>query len=389
MRYKKIVVVVFLFAAIIGCFVKCVRQTSGGDPRGPLYAGANACLQCHKNIADSYKHADHFKTSAPVFFDSIKNTLINTKTTVDFPNGHIVKVEEDGKNIVQSQYAGDNKIISAKLEMVFGSGEKAQTFGYWKDDQLLQLPLTYLTNQHVWTNSPGFPIEHPYYTRPIISRCFECHASYVYHYNEKIKPLELTEKFNANTIVYGIDCERCHGPAKKHVDFHRENPAEKKAMYITAIGSLSRTQQSDLCGSCHSGDPVHLKSIFAFKPGDLLKDYYMYYPGSFVAPDVHGMQTQLLQQSACYKQSTLTCLTCHNPHKTEENTQTFIATCMSCHNTSAHSTQMMQQNKNCITCHLPLRASKSLDFNNSTKNNSIPYKLRTHKIAVYPEAEWE
>ncbi|WP_240628036.1 cytochrome c3 family protein [Terrimonas sp.] len=390
MRQQKIFFIFILLIAVTICFVKCIQQSSGSDPRGPLYAGADACLQCHKNIADSYMHTSHNKTSAPVFFDSIRTALINTKTMVNYPNGHTVKLEEERRNILQSQFEGDKKILSEKMEMVFGSGEKARTFGYWKDEQLFQLPLTYLTNLHQWTNSPGFPIDHPYYTRPIISRCFECHSSYVYHYNENTRPLEITEKFKPNTIVYGIDCERCHGPAKKHIDFHRENPAEKKATYIADIKSLSRTQQSDLCGTCHSGNPVSFKSIFAFMPGDSLKNYYMYYPGSFINPDVHGMQMQLLQQSACYKQSTLTCLTCHNPHKAENKTQqTITASCISCHNTSLHNTQMIQEKKNCITCHMPLRTSRSLDFNNSTENKNIPYKLRTHRIAIYPENEWE
>ena len=375
-----------MLATITICFVKCIQQSSAGDPRGTLYAGAAACLQCHKDVADGYMHTSHFKTSATVIFDSIKEVLQSTKTTVDFPNGQMVKLEESGSNILQTVFNGDSKLESEKMEMAFGSGEKATTFGYWKDKQLFQLPLTYLNNQQLWTNSPGFPINHPYFTRPIISRCFECHTSYVNHYNENTKPLEITEKFNANTIVYGIDCERCHGPARQHVDFHKEHPEERKANFMVSIQSLNRTQQSDLCGSCHSGNPVALKSVFAFTPGDSLKDYYMYFPGSFTNPDVHGMQMQLLQQSACYKQSTLTCLTCHNPHKAEENMQaSFLATCMSCHQQSAHSTQMKAENKNCITCHMPLQTSRSLDFNNSRENQSIPYKLRTHRIAIYPE----
>lgn len=390
MYKQKTIGILVLFVTITICFVKCIQQSSVSDPRGTQYAGAETCIQCHKNISDNYTHSNHFKTSATVIFDSLKKALLNTKTSVGFPNGHIVKLEESGNGIFQTETNGDSKLASEKMDMVFGSGEKAATFGYWKGEQLFQLPLTYLSGLHLWTNSPGFPINHPYFTRPIISRCFECHSSYVYHYNENTKPLEITEKFKANTIVYGIDCERCHGPAKQHVDFHKEHPTEKNANFIVSIKSLSRTQQSDLCGTCHSGNPVSLKSIFAFTPGDSLSNYYMYYPGSFTNPDVHGMQMQLLQQSACYKKSTLTCLTCHNPHKSEEKAQaTFLATCMSCHQHSAHSTQMVAEKKNCITCHMPLRASKSLDFNNSTENKSIPYKLRTHRIAIYPETEWQ
>lgn len=390
MPQRKIFLVLFLFAAIACFFVTCVQQSSANDPRGPMYAGPETCIQCHKNITDSYAYTNHAKTSSPAFYDSIKKTLAGAKTEVTFPNGQMVKVEAAGKDIIQTEIRDGNAVTSEKLDIAFGSGEKAQTFGYWKNNELFQLPLTYLTHQQLWTNSPGFPVDHPYFTRPVISRCFECHSSYVYHYNENTKPLEITEKFNTASIVYGIDCERCHGPAKKHVDFHKANPTEKKAMFITAIKTLNRTQQSDLCGTCHSGNPVALRSVFAFTPGDSLKSYYMYYPGSFTNPDVHGMQMQLLQQSACYKQSTLTCLTCHNPHKAESKTQeTITASCISCHNTSAHGKQMIVEKKNCITCHMPLRTSKSLDFNNSTENKSIPYKLRTHRIAIYPEAEWQ
>ncbi|MDR0791970.1 MAG: hypothetical protein LBE82_01580 [Chitinophagaceae bacterium] len=385
----KIFFILFFFAVIVCCFVKCVRQSSSNDSRGPAYAGSAACIQCHKNIAESYTHTGHFKTSSPVFSDSIRQTMLNTQTAVRYLNGRIVKLENVGANIVQSQYEGNNKIISAKMDISFGSGEKAWTFGYWKDEQLFQLPLTYLTNLHLWTNSPGFPIDHPYFTRPIVSRCFECHTSYIYYDEVKTQPLELTEKFQPNTLIYGIDCERCHGPAKEHVDFHVKNPEAKKAKFIVAIKSLSRTQQSDLCGSCHSGDAAHLKSIFSFIPGDSLKNYHIYYPGSFVNPDAHGMQMQQLQQSACYKKSaTLTCLTCHDPHKPADKIQEAVtASCISCHNTSPHSTQMIQENKNCINCHMPLRASKSLDFNNNTVNNAIPYQLRNHRIAIYPQPE--
>jgi hypothetical protein len=391
MKNKKIVIVFVLFVSIIVLFVKCVQQSADNDPRGAEYAGATTCVQCHQDIVNSYAHTGHFKTSAPFFFDSLKSLLNNTNTTFSFSDSDVVKLEEFEKNILQSHYVGNNKLKSEKMDMVFGSGEKAMTFGYWKDSQLFQLPLTYLMNLHLWTNSPGFPTEYADYTRAIISRCFGCHSSYVYYNNEKTKPLEVTQKFDSSTIIYGIDCERCHGPAKKHVDFHLENPSEKKPMYITNISSLSRAQQSDLCGSCHSpGTRIPLKSIFTFVPGDSLKNYFAYYPGSSVIPDPHGMQSLLLQQSECYKNSTtLTCLTCHNSHNNEGSMQTAIASCISCHNTSTHDKQMIQENQNCINCHMPLRTSLSLDFNNGKNDHNIPYKLRSHKIAVYLKNEME
>ena len=393
MRYRKIFIVTLLLVAVVCCFVTCSQQPSGNDPRGTLYAGSKACMQCHKDIVDDYVHTGHFKTSSPVLYDSIKKALMGTKTIADFPNGHTVKVEDAGNSIKQTETDGNNVIESEKLEVAFGSGEKAQTFGYWKNNQLFELPLTYLSQMQLWTNSPGFPEEYPYFARAIVSRCFECHATYVYHRTENPKGLELREILNANTIVYGIDCERCHGPAKEHVDFHLANPDEKKAHFIVSISSLSRSQQTDLCATCHSGNhPPILRSIFAFTPGDSLKRYYIYNPGSYASPDVHGMQLQSLMQSACYQKSTtLTCITCHNSHVSEKNKEqeTLITQCFSCHQQSKHSSQMRVEQKNCITCHMPLQASKSLDFNNSSGTHSILYKLRTHHIAIYPKTEWQ
>lgn len=390
MQLRKIVLVIIVLLSVAVCFVKCIDQPSFNDPRGNAYAGAVTCINCHKNIAESYVHSSHYKTSSKPSADSLKKWLSVANKAVHFPNGASIELTEKNTSIFQTHLQQQQEVQSQKMDFAFGSGEKAVTFGYWKDEELLQLPLTYLTQMHLWTNSPGFPIDKPYFTRTIIARCFECHSSYAQYYNVNAQPMQLVEKIKPNSIVMGIDCERCHGPAAAHVQFHQQNPDEKLAKHVTSIATLSRQQKLDMCATCHSGNPVSLQSIFNFKPGDSISNYYMYYPGAALEPDVHGMQLQLLQKSKCYQQSTLTCITCHNSHRQEENNQqVFTASCRSCHQQSAHVTQMVADKKHCVSCHMPMRASKSLDFNNSTENKSIPYKLRTHRIAIYPQSEWD
>lgn len=390
MQREKILLVIVLLLSVALCFVKCMDQPSFNDARGNLYAGAATCVTCHKNIAESYVHNSHYKTSSIPSTDSIKKWLAVSNRAVDFPNGESIQLTEKDAFMLQAHMKQQQELRSEKMDFAFGSGEKAVTFGYWKDEQMLQLPLTYLSQLQLWTNSPGFPVDKPYFTRAIITRCFECHSSYAQSYNENTQPMQLVEKIKPNSIVMGIDCERCHGPAATHVQFHQQHPEEKSAKFMTAIATLNRQQKLDMCATCHSGNPVSLQSIFNFKPGDNISNYYMYYPGAALEPDVHGMQLQLLQKSACFKQSTLTCITCHNSHQQEDNNQTiFTAACASCHQQSAHVTQMAADKKYCVSCHMPMRASKSLDFNNSTENKSIPYKLRTHRIAVYPQSEWD
>jgi len=384
----RIITALLVLACCLVCLIKCTDRYPAGDQRGPYYAGSASCMQCHKDMADHYAHTGHFNTSSTVTGEKFKPFITALNGTVQFPNGQWVQMEQTGEKIAQAYYRNGILADRQSMDIAFGSGEKAWTFGYWKDGQLYQLPLTYLTGIKGWTNSPGFPADHPGYTRLIVGRCMECHSSYAAVEKNLEQGLRYTEKIEARSIIYGIDCERCHGPAAQHVAFHKDNPGVKTAEFMPAIRSLSRQRQLDLCATCHSGDPVNLRSIFAFVPGDTLSNYYMYYPGAAAKPDAHGMQLQSLMQSRCFLQSNLTCTSCHDVHQKENNIQAvFVQRCMSCHLKSGHAVTMRAANNYCVNCHMPLEASKSLDFNNSAAHHDIPYRLRTHRIAIYPASE--
>ena len=387
-RLKKIWILCFLMIAL-SCFIRCINnETAVKDPRGDQYAGAASCMSCHKNIMNTYIHNNHFKTSSKNTYHELKGLIDSSNNTVAFINNQKVILNDKDTVFYQSYLVNNQMLSSEKMDVAFGSGEKAQTFAYWKDSQLYQLPLTYFSSLHTWTNSPNFPISKPYFTRVIPSRCLECHSSFVQTTEERVGlQMQLAEKFNQNSIIYGIDCERCHGPAAQHVQFHQENPTVKQAKYITTFNTLNRQQQLDLCGTCHGGNPAEIRSIFSFKPGDSLSSYYLFYNRNISEPDVHGMQLQLLAQSKCFQKSSMTCTTCHEAHQSEPSMQSFVSKCMACHQQSTHAVQMNTANSNCIACHMPLRSSKSLNFNNEAEGNSIPYMLRTHRIAVYNAAE--
>ncbi|HEX7904260.1 MAG TPA: multiheme c-type cytochrome [Chitinophagaceae bacterium] len=391
MRHKKIIFVTSLLAAAVIFLIRCSEGNSSAiDPRDSLYAGAKACASCHKDIVQAHLTSYHYKTSGKVSYDELKKMVGSAHNIVYYEDSARVSVEEKHSQFFQSYRVNGKELRSEPLDIEIGSGEKAQTYAYWKNEQLIQLPLTYFTARQSWTNSPGYPARKPYFDRVILSRCLECHASYVTKTDFQTGPLEVSEKLSANSIVFGIDCERCHGPAAQHVQFHQENPAAHQAKFITSIKSLTRQQQLDVCASCHSGNDLDVqRSLFAFRPGDTLANFYYPHFGSGGSePDVHGKQMQLLQSSKCFQQSTMTCKSCHDSHPLEQNqTNVFITKCMVCHQNSKHALQMKTSGKNCIDCHMPLQVSKSLNFNNGTEMKSIPYMLRTHRIAVYPGSE--
>ena len=43
------------------------------------------------------------------------------------------------------------------MDLVVGSGKIGQTYLYWRDGILFELPVSWLTGAQHWINSPGFP----------------------------------------------------------------------------------------------------------------------------------------------------------------------------------------------------------------------------------------
>jgi hypothetical protein len=380
---------------------KCLHNNSpvNKDPRGGQYAGAAVCVNCHRTVAGSYKHTNHYRTSSAIDNNSLKKLIVHPDDRFNFADSGYIRLEEKDNSFSQSYFEKDGKNTFARFDIAIGSAEKAQTYGYWKENKLYQLPLTWFTHLNTWANSPGFPAGKARFGRMIESRCFECHASYVDRTFVRSGTLAVNETLDRNSIIYGIDCERCHGPALQHVTFHQEHPSVKTAGFITSIKSLSRQQQLDLCAVCHSGnDQSPQRSLFAFAPGDTLSHFY--YPdfgagAGGAEPDVHGKQLQLLQSSLCFEKTDMTCTSCHSLHGPEENnTAAFLSQCMACHLNSAHAAGILKENEqkkrdfnlvglNCIDCHMPLQTSKMIYFNNGAASKNIPYFLRTHKIAIY------
>lgn len=390
----------YVFCFIVACIVflsQCVSdQPPAPDIRGTQFAGSASCANCHKNIYDDYITTAHFNTSHPATTQSVKGSFAAPGNVFTYSKDTRVVMEDRADGLFQSSYANGRLRESYPFDIVIGSGRKAQTYLYWKQGQYLQLPVSYFVPAHSWANSPGFPASHPKFDRVIPSTCFGCHSSMVALKELRMQGVSATEVFEQNKIVYGIDCERCHGPAAAHVTFHTEHPQEKRAMHIAQIGSLGNEAKLDMCAICHSGLKTPQQPAFGFKPGDRLTDYY--YP-DFTRPteaseiDVHGNQYQLFTASACFRKSKdMNCSSCHNPHTTERDNLTVLSQrCMNCHTEAGHnfcklsSLPVATLSQNCIDCHMPALPSSKIALLTNGLSSPTPDSIRTHLIMVYPE----
>lgn len=386
-------------AALIFTLSQCMeapeQHTAATDWRGSAYAGADACKGCHAGIHDSYLATAHRHTSASPSLTSIKGSFEPGKNAFHYRSNVKVAMEQRNNGLYQVAYMNEEEKQAFPFGVVIGSGRKAQTYLYWMDDVGFQLPVSWSRAANSWVNSPSYPADRVRFDRLINVGCFECHGSYIERKGTQLEGRRQVDYFDKSKMIYGMDCERCHGPAAEHVAFHTANPTAKEAQHIAIYKKLSRQQQLDLCAQCHSGGHTSYNTIFHFKPGDSLAQYFsstVKAGGDVSQLDVHGNQYQLLSGSPCFiKSNALTCTSCHNTHVSErEDMAVFSQRCQSCHSSVKHSigTQLPLEtiNSNCIDCHMPALASRAITLKQDDKAEADADMIRTHLIGTYKEA---
>lgn len=379
-------------------FSNCVNKGSDYiDPRGTVYAGSISCKECHQEIYNDALNSSHYKASAPA---SIKNVLGNFRpghNTYWYDKDTKIAMEHRNNGLYQVHYKNGKEVKAYRFDMTMGA-KNAQTSLFWDKDNMYEMPLSYFTSAQNWGTSPGYPTGQPHFDRIIGKDCFECHSSHLELKHERTPSEEYfgtevtPETIKKESLVYGIDCERCHGPAMDHVSYHRENPEVKSAKHIVTNKSLNNQQRMDRCAICHyKGEKS--QSLFKFVVGNSLANFYNEsYPNPDTHLDVHGNQYGLLSQSKCFLESkTMDCLTCHDPHKDViESLPYYSQKCMSCHSEAKNNfcttkvSPEISLKDNCIDCHMPKKASEAISFLLSGKSEMSAYILRSHRIGIYP-----
>jgi hypothetical protein len=362
----------------------CLSATAAGQlPRG--YAGDAACRTCHAEIFANYSKTAHKLSSQTPAIGSILGSFHNHENILKTSNPNLYfRMESRPQGFFEtavSTLSSGTTEHSERIDIVLGSGRVGQTYLYWKGDFLFQLPVSYWTDLAAWVNSPGYRDGEVKFERPVIPRCLECHVSYALPASE----LASSNQYKPGTMVLGISCERCHGPAQAH--------AESKAGtgpggHMIALTKLSRDRQIDVCAQCHGGRRYPQAPAFSYLPGEPLDNYYVPdHSNPAAVADVHGNQVALLQRSRCYQSSAnLVCSSCHDVHQEQRSPAAFSAHCLECH--KAENCGEFQRRKQeilsrCVDCHMPVETSNLIVSSYSGKQ-ARP-SLRSHWIRIYAE----
>ncbi len=394
--YNSIAIVVGLVATVFA-LVQCMNRKKiepARDLSYNAYAGSEKCMSCHQDIYNKHIETAHHLTGQPAMEKYITGSFHKDSNSYYYSPDILVSMQNRDSGLYQVIYYKGEEKMAMRKDIVIGSGVMGQSFLNWRHNRLFQMPVTYFTAAAQWSNSPGFPSGKVMTDRPITARCLECHVTYAEGMDaDTMEPVN----FSRQNIIYSVGCEKCHGPAAKHVEYQTANPGVKTASFIINPAKLARQQQLDVCALCHGGKMHKTKPSFQFTPGKNLADYFIIDSVNNLSlaggeVEVHGNQYGLLKKSKCFRAgNTMTCSSCHNIHEKERGKEAlFSARCMSCHpansavlNTPTHM-QVKGFEQKCISCHMPAQESTAIAVYLQGEERPRAAKVRTHYISIYP-----
>ena len=180
-------------------------------------------------------------------------------------------------------------MVEKQVDYVIGSGNHVRTYlNRTAQGTLVELPVSwYAEKGGYWAMSPGYdrPNQEDF-RRTIVSECLFCHDAYPA--SGQTSNLEGSEPLFGDRLPEGIDCQRCHGPGRAHIEAAGSGHAKPEEIRRTIVNParLDRERQLEVCMQCHletSSRPLPNKlprydhEPFAYKPGEPLADYFTFF----------------------------------------------------------------------------------------------------------------
>lgn len=344
------------------------------------FVGTSACTECHSAIADTWQQHPMARSMAPATaFPAGSETA--TPVVHGITRSYDARLE-DGRMLHRDfmRSADGQPVYSQEFAMdyVVGSGQRAHAWIRREGELLFQSPLNWFSEQGCWDVAPGYKPDDPRrFRRRVTDDCLSCHAG------RPAAAAELPNRY-ADPAFHelAIGCERCHGPGREHIEWHRRlakadnSPPPASHDPIVNPAKLAPHLRESVCNQCHLAGSArivrHGLSEFDFRPGRDLNEFWtVLHAGAEVAEDGTTKavnHVQQMQESACFKSSggRLGCISCHDPHGTpspEITADFYRQRCFSCHDTEACSEQesiRRTQHNSCIACHMPQRDSLNI-----------------------------
>lgn len=320
------------------------------------FVGSQRCAKCHRKHAMLSKTHHMALTGIAVTADDAWFTDERLAAPVKMLNGaagRFGRYERTTNGVFMTlPRTGSATPERIRVDAVFGSlAHSAEPLAFEADRRVRELPLSFSPVDKSWVITPAQSI--PSDIRGMLRdkdgslACVRCHGSVLAWHEDRLDP---------KASVFGVSCERCHGPGSAHVAlFGGGNVADRagaadddktlegdEGPRIYNPGNLDKYSQTMFCSQCHRA------------PADLTT-YEILTDNTEVAR--HAGAAMML--SACFRESpretTISCLDCHNPHRNIDHSKdNYNASCRRCHSDPAsdHVALAAADRSNCVECHM-------------------------------------
>ncbi len=372
------------------------------------YVDPATCAGCHQEIAKSYRLTGMGRS---LYRPRSENTVEDYKTHNSIYNRasdrYYTMIERDGKWLQRRHQLGPKgeeiNVEEKQVDYVIGSGNHVRTYlNRTTQGTLVELPVSWYSEKGgYWAMSPGYdrPNQEDF-RRTIVGECLFCHNSYPA--KEKATNLDGSEPLFGDRIPEGIDCQRCHGPGRAHVEAAGSGHATPDAIRRAIVNpaKLDRDRQTEVCLQCHletSSRPLpnkirrYSREPFSYRPGEPLSDSFIFFDNAAGSGNDDKFEiahaAYRLRMSACFRSSQMTCTTCHDPHnipRGEEAVQHYTQVCGTCH-ANAHSSTKLAAGASCISCHMPKRRTE--DTVHAVMTDHFIQRLKPNRDLLAPLEE--
>jgi len=345
--------------------VRLTRSPAGPSvPAATTKAGAASCASCHPGVVEHYRTTAHARSLSRFHPATAPETFEDAVVCNEPSNLCYEAFVRDGR-LYQREFRRDEKgrivhEMTVQADYVIGSGNATRSYLMEENGYVTEMPLTWYVEAERWDMSPGYEASNDRFSRQINLECMTCHNATPSH-----------TRFTQNhytDVPLGISCQRCHARADEHAAF--QTAGGSGADPIVEAAAQTRERKLSTCQQCH------LAGITTFTPGE---DPTTYAAGDVLRTNrtVHVPKKQLtdtswvgidshpirLARSACFKESAMTCTTCHDPHRPADalSDADYNTTCRSCHQQPAEQTLCARPEAttpdiatsgNCVSCHL-------------------------------------
>ncbi len=298
----------------------------------PEYAGSASCRPCHREIYDEWAGSHHALAQRPLRPELDDRAFNPPRRIVHGSRTDEAAVVDGVYTLTTVDATGANRPFHPQYAL--GVDPLWQYLIPFPGGRWQMTELAFDPRQGDWFNVFGREDrrywEWGHWSQRGMnwnSMCAICHTS---AFRKNYRPQD--DSYASTYLEFGVGCEQCHGPLRRHVQWQNAHP-DGGYFGDRTVPRLSAEQQLAVCASCHTrrGDLTG-----AFRPGEAMVDHFdMQLPdlGETFYPD-----GQILDEDFEYNVFSLSymraagvrCTNCHLPHSARPRLE-GNALCMQCH----------------------------------------------------------